>query len=145
MPNAGAEQLAEDGDVKVPMDALPTATLKVIPAEFFLSLTKTDFHDRASECYSQQRPNPPASSPWYPIAEEVFGDTGKHIGGNNQRALPTDELSVMRFAPTDVPANFPDLRPGVFVDDAITLWGLIAKARRIAVEVFNLVSALGLA
>lgn len=132
MPNAGAEQLAEDGDVKMSMDTLPAATFKVIPAEFFLGLTKTDFHDRASECYSQQRPNAPASSPWYPIAEEVFGDTGKHIRGNDQRALRTDELSVMRFAPTNVPANFPDLWPRVFVDHSITLWRLVTKAWRIA-------------
>lgn len=145
MPNAGTEQLAENGDVKMSMDALPAATLKVVPAELFFGFTKTDFDDRASECDAQQRPHTPASSPWYPIAEEVFGDTGKHIGGNDQRALPTDELSVMRFTPTDVPANFPDLRPRVFVDHAITLSGLIAKARRIAVEIFNLVTSLGLA
>ncbi len=76
MSDAGAKQLAENGDVKMPMDATPTATFKVVPAELFLRLTKTDFRDRSSERDSRQRSNTPASSPGYPIAEEVFGNSG---------------------------------------------------------------------
>lgn len=122
------------------VDALPTATLKMIPAEFFLCLTKTDLHRRAGKGNTQQAANVPAFATWNTVAEEKLDLAAEDIRRHNERALGADKLFRVGLSPTDVPLNLPHLRSTMLVDYSIPLRCLIAKGWRIACQISYLVT-----
>lgn len=120
------------------MDALPAATLKVIPTEFLFRLTKAGFDLPAPESNAKQFADGPSVTTGNPIAEEVLRFVAENMLGDDQRALVADQSAMVCLAPAGVPADFPDFRSLVIVFDTVSLRPLLGKAGRVDRQIADL-------
>ncbi len=137
LTNAGTEQLAQNGHIKVSMDASPTAAFEVIQTKLFFRFSKAVFHGPASKGDSQNFSQRPTVASRYTVRQKVLRFPGQHVASHDQRALGTDQLVGMRLSPTLMPANFPDLTAAMRVLDAITLRPLLPERRRVLRQVLD--------
>ena len=138
MTNTSTEKLTDDRHDHVAVDAVPSATLEVIPPQLFFGFAKTGFHFPSPKCDSQQLANRPAITAGNSIADKVLHFTRANILGNDQRALRTDHPAVVSLAIDDVPTNFPNLRTFLRVPRAITLGCLRGQTGRVFGQVLHL-------
>lgn len=141
LPDSCAEQSAENRHVQMTMDAPPTPTLEVIPAEFFLHLAETAFHRPPPKRHPQQVAQRPTVSARNSVAEEILHFTGEHIAGYEERPLATDQVAAVRLSPASVPLDFPHLGTVAGVLDAVSLGVLIREARRVLGEILDFTRA----
>src|SRR6056297_3090349 len=140
MTNPSTEKLTGNCHNHVAVDAVPSATLEVIPAEFFFGFAKARFDFPASERHPQQLANRQAISTGDSIADEVLHFTSANILGNDQGALRTDHSAVVSLAVDDMPTNFPNLRTFLRVPRAVTLRCLRGQTGRVLGQVLHLAS-----
>src|SRR6056297_389152 len=140
MTNTSTEKLTDDRHDHMTVHAVPSATLEVIPAEFFFGFAKARFDFPASERHPQQLANRQAISTGDSIADEVLHFTSANILGNDQGALRTDHSAVVSLAVDDMPTNFPNLRTFLRVQRAVTLRCLRGQTGRVLGQVLHLAS-----
>jgi hypothetical protein len=109
------------------MDALPAATLEVIPAKFFFRLTKAGFNLPTTEGDPKQLAKRPATTTRNSIAKEVLHFAAENMLGNQQRALSADQFAAMCLAPASVPADLPYLGTLVGIFNAVALCPLLGE------------------
>ena len=129
LPRAGAEQLAEDGQEQMAVDAVPTTAFEVIQSQFLLSFAEAVLDGPASEGDAEDHSQGPAVAPRDAVGKEEFDFVGEHVAGDDERALVADDPSVVSLSPAGGPADLPDFAAAVSVLDAITLRRLFAERR----------------
>ncbi len=108
LPRDGAEQLAQDHQEQVAMDAVPAAAFEVIQPEFFLRFAEAVFDRPATEGDAKDHPQCPSVATGDAVREEEFHLVGEHVASNDQRALVAHDGIVVSLSPAGDPADLPD-------------------------------------
>src|SRR3989339_1611243 len=143
---AGAEQLADLGEVQVPVDPPPTAHLKMVHPQLALGDLETPFDRPPRERHPQQPFERDGLAVDHPVGQEVLDLLGiEHVAGDDQRMGRTRQTVGTMTPVKRRMLDLPDDRPFLPIFDPEPLPFLPAKDRRIGDQIAHLTGRKGLA
>src|SRR3972149_6217030 len=143
---AGAEQLADLGEVQVPVDPAPTAHLEMVHPQLALGDLETPFDRPPRERHPQQPFERAGLAVDHQAGQEVLDLLGvEHVAGDDQRMGRTRQAVRTVTTVKRRVLDLPDDRPFLPIFDPKLLPFLPAKDRRIGDQIAHLTGRKGLA
>ena len=140
LTHAGAKQVGQLRQVKVPVQATPAANFVMVQTQFLFGLAKAAFYRPTPKGHTQQPPQRDATLPGHTVGQEVFHLVRQNVACYDQ-AVPTPRQAIDSLAPELRPFHLPDFGAVLGVLDAVTLPLLLAEDGRIARQVLHFAAA----